>query len=80
MSEISQDQRSQRDSLQAAQAQVASLKMQLERAVDKKVAKKGLRVSPALFLDEKVFYQIVGWVLHFFFAFFIFQKGLDHVL
>lgn len=43
MSEISQDQRSQRDSLQAAQAQVASLKMQLERAVDKKVAKKGLR-------------------------------------
>lgn len=47
MSEISQDQRSQRDSLQAAQAQVASLKMQLERAVDKKVAKKGLRVSPA---------------------------------
>lgn len=33
-----------------------------------------------VFLDEKVFYQIVGWVLHFFFAFFIFQKGLDHVL
>lgn len=47
MSEISQDQRSQRDSLQAAQAHVASLKMQLERAVDKKVAKKGLRVSHA---------------------------------
>lgn len=45
MGKISQDQRSQRDSLQAAQAQAASLKMQLERAVDNKVGKKGLRVS-----------------------------------
>lgn len=33
-----------------------------------------------VFLDEKSFYQIVGWVLHFFLCFFLFQKGLDHVI
>ncbi|KAE8537866.1 hypothetical protein D1P53_005927 [Cryptococcus gattii VGV] len=45
MSIISREEQSRRDDLlQAAQAQVASLKMQLERAVDKKVAKNRLRI------------------------------------
>ncbi|KIY36221.1 kinesin family member 21A [Cryptococcus gattii E566] len=46
MSKISREEQCRRDDLlQAAQAQVASLKMQLERAVDKKAAEKRLRVS-----------------------------------
>lgn len=46
MSKISREEQSRRDDLlQAGQAQAASLKMQLERAVDKKVAKKRLGVS-----------------------------------
>lgn len=46
MSIISREEQSRHDDLlQAAQAQVVSLKVQLERAVDKKVAEKRLRVS-----------------------------------
>nr|ODN97633.1 hypothetical protein L204_03052 [Cryptococcus depauperatus CBS 7855] len=45
LSKISEEQRIARDSLQASQAQATSLKMQLERAVEKKVAKRGLRVG-----------------------------------
>ncbi|WVQ82145.1 hypothetical protein IAT38_004273 [Cryptococcus sp. DSM 104549] len=43
MSKLSEQEQIQRASLQAAKAQVASLQAQLERAVDKKVAKRGLR-------------------------------------
>lgn len=46
MSKISREEQSRRDDLlHAGQAQVAGLKMQLERAVDKKVVKKRLGVS-----------------------------------
>jgi predicted RNase H-like nuclease (RuvC/YqgF family) len=40
MNKLSEDSTHQRDSLQAANAQVANLKAQLQRAVDQKVDKK----------------------------------------
>ncbi|OCF36777.1 hypothetical protein I316_01373 [Kwoniella heveanensis BCC8398] len=45
MDKLSQDERNHRESMQAAQAQVASLKAQLERAVETKVNKRLLKVS-----------------------------------